>query len=442
MTDRTPFPLKWRTETDLYLSGCVTGRIDGDMRLFVQGADRTKERAAMLALNGRGELLWEQRHAEEPGAYHVAVTPTLVDLTGRGDLGLAYFVAHRGDGSDGEFRVISVDDGRLIWKVSTGSFYGGNRDVAALDIDGDGEQELIVGFNDHVRCLRARDGRSKWRYDDRVKICWGHSALVDLEGTGEYSVVLGGEYCNPDGSSSFEVLDSRGRVRWRRDGIPGDCGSTAAIAADVDGDGRAELLKCEIDLCGGTHLRRSRLWCFRPDGEVLWKSEIGAKEIAVGDWDYDGRLEAATVTDMRDGGYEVAPELLCIDLTSGEPRWRVPIERGWLSNWPVLAHLDADDELEAVLGTMNPSGYGKLPDQDPYGDLYVVKADGSIMARMTFRDQVLCQIPCDVDHDGLNELIVPCGDGAIYAYDTQGRADDEWPLSGRTPARWSSQTSP
>ncbi|MCD6505605.1 hypothetical protein J7M22_03165 [Candidatus Poribacteria bacterium] len=93
----------------------------------------------------------------------------------------------------------------------------------------------------------AVDGRLLWEYADRVHICWGKSAIGDIDGDGKLEIIFGTEYANSNGTSSVVALNYDGNVLWRYDGIPGDCGSSKDISLcqlvfDVDGDGKKELL--------------------------------------------------------------------------------------------------------------------------------------------------------------------------------------------------------
>jgi predicted lipoprotein with Yx(FWY)xxD motif len=400
----------WSINLNLYLMGAVIGQIGG-VWMFVNAGENV-----VLALDAQREIVWQHRIYDEPDPGNISVMPHLIDLTGEGRWAVAYFVAHKRSKTHGEFRVVDARNGELIWRASTKSFYGGNRDVTVCDLDGDGVRELVVGMNDRICCFRAQDGEPIWEYDDRVHICWGRSALGDLNGDGKLEIAFGTEYANSNGTSSVVVLNHNGSLLWRYDDIPGDCGSSNTEMVDVDGDGKLEVLKSEIDLEGRTGLRRSRLWCFSHNGKVRWCADYGGQDFVVGDWEGDGELEAIGITNARDGGYGNEPEIIAIGLRDGRIKRRIKIERFWLPNWPLLADLDGDGSLELVVATGNPSGYGRIPNQPPWGDLYIVKSDGGTILQRSYPNRTLCQLAFDIDGDGRLELIVFTGDGNVICY--------------------------
>jgi len=160
----------------------------------------------------------------------------------------------------------------------------------------------------------------------------------------------------------------------------------------------------------------ARLWCLRADGSLLWRRDFGGGDIAVGDLDGDGFPEAVGLTNGRDGGRGVEPAIRCMDLRTGAWRWQLPLQRHWLSGWPVLFDWDGDGQPEAILSQGNPSGYGKQAEQAAWGEVYVVKGDGRILQQFQYPDWPLASLVFDWDGDGTAELLVLCGDGKIYVY--------------------------
>jgi len=333
--------------------------------------------------------------------------------------------------------LLSARDGATIWERSTEGPFGSNRDALCLDLDGDGEREILVGVHQVLMCLRA-DGSEKCRYDRGVVICWGSSAVGDINGDGRMEIAIGSEYGNADGSSAMVVLRDDGCELWRRDGIEGDLGSTPAMLADANGDGRLEVLKVELNLCGRGPYPVSRLWCSGGDGNVLWRSDFGGGEAAIGDMDGDGALEAVGITNPRDGG-DVAPAIICFDLRNGARKWERPVRRHWLQSWPAMARLDASGRLCAIVGACNPSGYGHREGDPAYTDLYLLDGAGGILWTHTFPDWALCPLPCDIDGDGANELVVPCGDGRVTCFATDGEGDRPWEVAARDRLRCACQ---
>lgn len=375
-------------------------------------------RPSLTALRADGSICWQDRFAEEPGEFTIGAEPHCISLPSQAAIpAVAQFISHRAEERPGLLRLLARADGRELWRAETGSVFSGNRDCAVLDLDGDGDLELLAGYADRLVCYRCRDGAQLWERRERIGICWGRSAIGDLNGDGRNEIVLGSEYANPDQTSSVCALRCDGSLLWEYAGIPGDCGSTPTCIQDVNGDGRPEILKVEIDLeCRGAG-PGSRLWCFRADGTLLWRCGLGGKEISIADFDGDGALEALCVTDARDGGKDAVPALRCVDLRQGTLRWSLPLPRFYLAGWPAAARdVDGDGLPEAILPHGNPGGYGRRAGESPWGEILIVRGDGTVLQTLSFPDFVLCPLWFDWDRDGETELLAPCADGTVAVY--------------------------
>ncbi|MFV2066211.1 MAG: hypothetical protein ACC645_04475, partial [Pirellulales bacterium] len=141
-------------------------------------------------------------------------------------------------------------------------------------------------------------------------------------------------------------------------------------------------------------------------GKLKSKIELGFTGIAIGDMDGDGHLDGVGLTNTRDGGHNGHREARCIDLATGRVKWTTPVERAYLdANSPIMADLNGDGNLEAVVGTGNPAGYARLPDSPPWGDLYVLDGRGQILQHIELPGWPVNLATCDVNDDGWNELL-------------------------------------
>ncbi len=371
-----------------------------------------QQRPGLLVLDGDGNLLTRTAEAG-------CISPFVAFVRIGNELCLAYWAGHQ---EKPELKVIRPD-GSCVWS-KPGYPWIGNGDFLEGDINGDGRLEMVFsvgGLNHFIACVDARTGEELWRYDEGVTVCWGRCAMDDIDGDGEIEVVFGTEYGNDDGSSSIVALSPDGDRKWRLDGIVGDAGSTPTMLADVNGDGKLEVLKVEIDLCGKDgHV--SRLMCVDAFGKPIYASKFGGSSVAVADIDEDGLLEGLGLTCGRDGGNHLRREMVCFNLRTGRRKWVSKVPDVYLSGDPVISNLSEDEGLETVVTTGMPSGYGRIPDRSPWGKAYVFSSTGDILWSRDFPDWAGDPIACDLDRDGKTEFVLPSYEGRLCAWETEGVA--------------------
>lgn len=141
--------------------------------------------------------------------------------------------------------------------------------VAAGDIDGDGAVEVLYLTNDGVlHVVDGATGAPKWTAQPPAPEGaerWEHLVIVNLRGEGDRDLVL--QATNRDGYrtgryvSAFELARLReGDLAplWAMDDF-GACAHNGVRAADLDGDGRDELLGANVVDADGRTLARSPL---------------------------------------------------------------------------------------------------------------------------------------------------------------------------------------
>lgn len=441
---------QWGTliETGVKHQGIVAQTVQGRLLLASVGEDwrgtpsewGTRNRCSLVCFTGQGRLLWRHDFAR-PG-YRVSngPWPAFVDLTGHGDWAVSVFVIE--DGGPGRragfIRLYDAATGQPRWehRIPDHDYPGGNGSCAAADLDGDGRIELVYGLCNLILCLDAQTGREKWRYDDRIKICHGRFALADLYRDGRLQIIAATEYGDrPDDPacdrSSILALDGQGRLLRRLSNIQGDLGSTQIVAIDVDHDGRLEIVHGSENLVYHEPRHMGELFVLEPwVTPKLDTVPTGGARFAVGDVDGDGYPEAVGITNYRDGGPFVRPEVFCVRVLDGRVKWRAPLPRVWLDGDAIMADFDGDGRLEIAVTANYPSGYLHQPGTEPWSDLYILRGDGQILHQHTCPDSAISPIAVDVDQDGRMELIVPCYDGKVYQVRTSGpSAPGDWPLA-------------
>jgi len=407
----------------------VCGLVEGEVLTAVPGQALGKSTSETgLFLVGPGGELLSRTFEKGP------LSPFLAILQLDGEPCIAYWSQ---DGPGPVAKLLRLPDLHLVWKNPSHP-WAGNGDFLNADVNGDGKEEIIFsvgGQDNYVICVDARSGEELWRYEDRVTVCWGRTAVGDIDADGELEIVFGTEYGNPDGTSSLIALSGGGELEWRYDKIRGDAGSTPALLADVDGDGCMEVLKVEIDLCGRDgHI--SELLCFDAFGKPKYSLKYGGSSVAVGDIDGDGILEGVGLTQARDGGNHHRSEAVCFDLQSPRRKWATKVPRVYLSGDPVIADLSETDGLETLITTGMPSGYGRIPGQEPWGRAYLFSASGDMFWSHDFPDWAGDPLVCDVDGDARNEFMIPSYEGRLCAWKTAGIAmRTPFPVANAGPLR-------
>ncbi|GMV91039.1 MAG: hypothetical protein AMXMBFR82_08170 [Candidatus Hydrogenedentota bacterium] len=436
-----PLQERWRFDTGLHSSvNAVVGRIDDRVVIGVQGAyeENGTKRASVLAVNAHGELLWTAVHDEsggesQPGAY-------LQWIPASGDWGgsIVYSYVPANPETPGGAVVLDAVTGMPRQHLPNVTHFGNNNSVVA-DLDQDGVTDFLYADQRNLFRYATSDWSARWHSDTGVLFCWSLPALADLDSDGRDDIVFGSEYNNDDLSSSLIALNSAGQPVWRSDGHKEDLGSTPIFVADVDGDDTEELVKVGLDLEHRQNQEWNHIHVFDRTGALLRRIPFGCTGLTIGNLDTDPALEGVGMTNTRDGGHNGTRAIQCVDLVSGDVQWTTPVDRAYLdTNSPVMADIDGDGALEAVVGTGNPAGYARLSNSDPWGDLYVVSATGGIKQHLELPGWPVNTAFCDVDDDGTSELLVVIDGkpGWLALYDTRAPATrTDWPTPFGGPKR-------
>ncbi|MEM7205796.1 MAG: VCBS repeat-containing protein [Planctomycetota bacterium] len=386
------FVAAWRQH--VYSGPARCGDVDGD------GDQDLVVRRSLLLNDGTGTFTAGTVGRVPPGPPAAGVA--LGDLDRDGDLDIAH-------GSFLGFDAILLNDGSGVFFDATAMRIvlgdASARAVAAADLDGDSDLDLIIGneqqpylprrnlvyFNDGSGGFVSRASLPPWTYEDTRAL-----VAVDLDQDGDVDLVEGngGYYPTPnyiylnDGSGAFGswISLSGGRDRtsalastdvdgdgdpdlvvgnsganrlYRNDGaltftevsaaqLPVDTELTRAVAAgDVDGDGDADLLLANA----------SQLRLYENDGRGFFVDASSARlpatpiaglSLALGDVDGDGDLDAFVGA--------VGNRLLLNDGAGGfvDATSQLPADAD-RSAAVALADLDEDGDLDAIVANEGSS---------------------------------------------------------------------------------------
>ena len=201
------------------------------------------------------------------------------------DSGTNRFVA--GD-SNGDGRMLDVA-GQTQASFATGTAsVGGVNAIALADVDGNGTTEFAVAAGRAFVVVR-QNGSQIWRYDvpSVGLVTAPQIAAIDLDGDGAQEIVGAAT-----DSKAYAFAGRTGSLLWSIDNeLPG-----GIAGMDVDGDGKEEALIGAESF--GFPLGNGTLKAVRANGTLLASCVLSksAHAISVGDFDSDGSPEAAMAT--------------------------------------------------------------------------------------------------------------------------------------------------
>jgi hypothetical protein len=134
----------------------------------------------------------------------------------------------------------------VMWKLSTGLLSGGQGSVAVADLDGDGFPEIVAQDDhnrvivvDHTGKLLATAPTAAQESNGYGGQNWSAPAIVDVDGVAPPEIIIGAQVSRyvPGPPAHIDVL-------WTKQNSTAWWGSLP-IAADLDGDGRPEVISSD-----------------------------------------------------------------------------------------------------------------------------------------------------------------------------------------------------
>jgi hypothetical protein len=271
--------------------------------------------------------------------------------------------------------------GETLWSYTTDSIA---RSVCAGDLDGDGVPEVLVGSDDEYVYVLDNAGNELRRHHCDAPLRVGTSsvryprvgtlAVGDLEGDGKPDIIVGllnGNLLRYD--TEFNAL-------WRVNTI--EHGSGELELRDLDGDGILEVLAAN---------NYGAVEIFDADGKQLPGpySELGSVQMAVGDMNGDGTPEIANGSSTG---------ALSVMTFRGDYAFKFP-NYGFGVRQALMANVVGDDGDELIIGS--ETGY-----------VYVLGADGAVVSQRNFGDTV--NDVATVTLADAPVIAVACDDGVVY----------------------------
>jgi hypothetical protein len=297
----------------------------------------------------------------------------LADLEGDGRPDIVTIVM-AADGTTGRVAALEAD-GTPKW-VEPSAVTSRYSYPSIADLDGDGAAEVVVGHLviDTGGALLAVGAAGTGAPDSNPNPQWGSISIpVDLDLDGAVEIVAGNTVYDaagavraqsglPDGFTAVGDLDldgvgdivttvhSAGEVyAWSLDGAvrwrvaTGAGGGGPPTIADFDGDGAPE-----IGVAGRTHYS-----VLEADGTLRWQAAIidfssSATGSSVFDFDGDGAAEVVFADERSFWVFDGATGAVLFE----EPAH----QHGTAWEYPIVADVDADGQVEVVLGSVSTSG--------------------------------------------------------------------------------------
>lgn len=257
---------------------------------------------------------------------------------------------------------------------------------------------------------------------------WREVTVVDIDNDGLEEILRVDAGDDGDKPAVLRVYQPDGTLKWTRELAAGDPSYDIPVAGDVDGDGFPEIF---VDVGG-------YLFALRHDGSPMpgnWPVSLDVPKLGkvLADLDGDGRLELIGYAQMPTwtGGQQTRQ--LVVYSAAGQllQKWRL---RDFTANidvprmFPAVGNLDDDPDLEIVA----VDGGSDLVMFD------IKKADGPVWRARVTGSLVSSPVIGDINGDGKVEIVAGVYDaaskgqpgmaGGVYAWDRQGTLLPGWPV--------------
>jgi uncharacterized repeat protein (TIGR01451 family) len=281
---------------------------------------------------------------------------------------------------------------------TTGRAWEGLRRIRTANVDADPQEEIFVAASDlytpMILCYDGLTHEEQWRLEAEDGLRFDSLEVVDLDGDGHLELVAGTgrEHTGASGVYVYVFDAETGTQKWRSASLADGFSSLSLLrVADVDGDGKPEIVVADLDWIGAraiyvvspaTHAARhlglhetTSLATPDRDGDGIAEIVIGTREGGIQVLDpatgavretlasYGGRIDGLNVVDVGNDGvadyvFAMEDRLYIYDGRTGTQAWASPIIGGrpgyagdgvGADDSLLVADVDEDGRLEIVV---------------------------------------------------------------------------------------------
>ncbi|HJU39018.1 MAG TPA: PQQ-binding-like beta-propeller repeat protein, partial [Tahibacter sp.] len=324
---------------------------------------------------------------------------------------LVFVAGMRNQSAPSQTALVALDGktGRELWS-RTDFRLAHFSSPAVGDLDNDGVAEIVVvtGYRTELIAFE-NDGTLKWRRAlngpgvpvpliPPPPFVYDAPIIVNLEGDNEAEVVLGrAAYRGLNGDKLWEGEFDAGSDGGKPRNAPlAKASGVASIAADVDLDGRMEVIagRTMYDFEGRTiwHLDDDDLYFPGYDAVNTPLAESGY--VAVGNFDLDDYAEIVLV---------IGRKITLVEHT-GTRTWTTESPDGLEMGAPAIADIDNDGLPEIIVSSRGDAGTAPT---DREGRLTVFESDGTVKKTFDIDDRngMTSATVFDLQNDGIMELM-------------------------------------
>lgn len=239
-------------------------------------------------------------------------------------------------------RCYSLSSGLLIWQAQLGSAI---RSLVPAQLDADAALEILVGGDSGSTIV---DGATAASHAGPARAFTSQTVFIPAIGMAASQFV----YATSRGIESFAATPPWS-IRWD---YPLAIPASTLLAADVDFDGRNEVLYGDSAYNAGVHVLDP---VSHGERFAIPGSDWNIASIAVADIDGDSVADLGFVTRSIIGSSTLGSRVRFVDAATGKRQHQVLASRGRMSVAD-LADLDADGSLEQVAVSTNNAGKGRI----------------------------------------------------------------------------------